>query len=296
MTRIAHISDIHFGRDIPRVVTGLIEDVNKEKPDLTVISGDFTQRARASQFLHARHLVESLPTPILTIPGNHDLPLFNVASRFLLPLRNYRKYISTELEMEWVSEDCGVIAVDSTKEYLAINGELTDAQIARTCERLAELGQDRVKIVVTHHPYAAPATFKQTMLIGRARRAMKRFGECGADIFLAGHLHISYAGFSGERYPNVGRNMLTIMCGTSGSDRGRGEPNSYNLLEVEKGKLTLKRKWWDDEKHEFYVECEQGYEKRGEDWTEVDEQIERHTLVTPTETETPPPMMKRPST
>jgi 3',5'-cyclic AMP phosphodiesterase CpdA len=293
MTRIAHISDIHFGRDIPSVIAGLIEDVNREKPDITVISGDFTQRARASQFLHARHLIEALPTPVMTLPGNHDLPLFNIASRFLLPRRNYKRYISTELESEWVSSDCGIIAVDSTKEYLAINGELTDAQISRTCDRLAELGSDRVKIIVTHHPYAAPATFNQKMLIGRARRAMKRFGECGADIFLAGHLHISYAGFSGERYPHVGRNMLTIMCGTSASDRGRGEPNSYNLLEVEPGKLTLKRKWWDAEVRQFYIECEQAYEKRGVDWTEVDEKIERHTLVTPTETEMPPPNIHR---
>jgi 3',5'-cyclic AMP phosphodiesterase CpdA len=293
MTRIAHISDIHFGRDIPSVITGLVADVQNENPDLTIISGDFTQRARAQEFLHARHLIESLPAPVMTIPGNHDLPLFNVFSRFLLPRRNYKRFISTELETEWVSEDCGVIAVDSTKEYLGINGELTDAQIHRTCERLAELGPDRVKIVVTHHPYAAPATFNQKMLIGRAKRAMKRFGACGADVFLAGHLHISYAGFSGERYPHVGRNMLMIMCGTSASDRGRGEPNSYNLLEIDKGTVTLKRKWWDDEAHEFYIECEQAYEKRGVDWTEVDEMIERHTLVTPTETEMPPPRLGR---
>jgi 3',5'-cyclic AMP phosphodiesterase CpdA len=51
LTRIAHISDIHFGKiSHPTIVEALVRDINESIVDLVVVSGDLTQRAFGHQF------------------------------------------------------------------------------------------------------------------------------------------------------------------------------------------------------------------------------------------------------
>src|SRR5215213_4331020 len=98
MQTIAHVSDIHFGRVDARVVTALGHAITALAPDLVVVSGDLTQRARAQQFREARQFLDRLPRPLLVVPGNHDVPLFNLAARFVDPFGGYRRYIQEDLE------------------------------------------------------------------------------------------------------------------------------------------------------------------------------------------------------
>jgi 3',5'-cyclic AMP phosphodiesterase CpdA len=96
--KILHVSDLHFGRIDPATLDPLRKTAERLKPDLVVVSGDLTQRARAWQFREARDYLATLPKPQLVVPGNHDVPLYDVVSRFLRPLSNYRRYISEDLE------------------------------------------------------------------------------------------------------------------------------------------------------------------------------------------------------
>ncbi len=91
---LVHLSDLHFGRIDPALVDPLRRAVNALKPDLVAISGDFTQRARHSQFAEARAFIQSLEAKTLVVPGNHDIPLYDVVERFAAPLVRYRQYIS----------------------------------------------------------------------------------------------------------------------------------------------------------------------------------------------------------
>lgn len=92
MTTLLQISDAHFGTEQPPVVQALLQLARGQAPDLVVMSGDITQRARRSQFKAARAFVDQLkPAALLTIPGNHDIPLFNLTLRAFAPYSNYSR-------------------------------------------------------------------------------------------------------------------------------------------------------------------------------------------------------------
>src|SRR4051794_5611299 len=112
MRTIVHLSDLHFGRVDPLVVDALRGTVNTLAPDLVVVSGDFTQRARGKQFRKARAFIEALPRPQLVIPGNHDVPMHNVFARFFNPLGRYRKHITTDLQPTYEDDEVVVIGTD----------------------------------------------------------------------------------------------------------------------------------------------------------------------------------------
>ena len=98
MRTIVHLSDIHFGRVDGAIIEPLIRIVDELKPDVVAVSGDLTQRARSRQFIEARAFLDKLPKPQIVVPGNHDIPLHNVLTRFLQPLDKYRQYITDDLQ------------------------------------------------------------------------------------------------------------------------------------------------------------------------------------------------------
>ena len=100
MSTIAHLSDVHFGRHDPVVVAAVEEFLFQRRPDLVVISGDFTQRARVAQYKLASEFVDRLEDgglQVLAVPGNHDVPLYDVVRRFARPLHRYKRFIDDDL-------------------------------------------------------------------------------------------------------------------------------------------------------------------------------------------------------
>ena len=110
MKTIAHLSDLHFGREDPAVVAGVVRELEIRKPSLVAVSGDLTQRARTGQFRAARAFLDRLPAPIVVVPGNHDIPLFNVFARWLAPLGGYREHINADPEPFFHDEALAVMA------------------------------------------------------------------------------------------------------------------------------------------------------------------------------------------
>lgn len=251
MRTIVHLSDIHFGRVDTRVVAPLLTAIRGVIPDLVAISGDLTQRARRSQFRQARAFLDQLAFPTLIVPGNHDVPLYNLPARFVDPLASYRRYIAEDLEP--VHEDHQMVAVGmNSARSLPFHGggRLNEDQVVRAAARLGSAPRDAVKIVVTHHPFDLPEGHGDEHLIGRSDMAMQRLAAAGADLFLAGHLHVSHVGHSAERYQIAGHSALVVQAGTL-STRSRGEVNTFNVLRLERPQITVERYTWDESSMSF---------------------------------------------
>ena len=243
MRVLVHLSDLHFGRVDHRLLSPLAERVRAVHPHLVVVSGDLTQRAKAAQFRDARRFLDTLPRPQLVVPGNHDVPLYNVFQRFLQPLLKYRRYISPELEPEFVDAEIAVVGVNTARSAVFKGGRINALQIDRVRQRLCDLTEP-VKIVVTHHPFDLPEGHDARQLVGRARQAMAMFASCGADILLAGHLHASHTGDTAARYKIDNFAALVVQAGTATSVRVRGEANSFNVLRVERPRVRIERYEW----------------------------------------------------
>lgn len=265
MRTIVHLSDLHTGRFDPAVRDPLVTAVRQARADLVVISGDLTQRATARQFREARELLDSLEAPLLTIPGNHDVPLWNVATRFIAPLTRYQRYITRDLAPVYEDEEMIVAGVNTARSLTWGEGRISLAQIESLIARLAAAPPDRTRIIVTHHPFDLPPGVRERRLLGRARLAMARLATTGADLFLSGHLHRSHVSHSAERYRIAGHSALIVQAGTV-SMRGRGEEPSFNLLRLESGRLALARFVWDPAAAGF-VEAAAGiYQRDADGW------------------------------
>jgi 3',5'-cyclic AMP phosphodiesterase CpdA len=231
MRRIVHLSDLHFGHVNPVLIHPLISIVRKVGPDLVAVSGDLTQRARSHQFQEARLFLDALPKPQIVVPGNHDIPLYNVFARFFEPLTKYKHYITDDLDPVYEDEELVVFGVNTARSSVFKGGRINQSQVARLRERFCSLGSGVVKAVVTHHPFDLPEGHNNRDLVGRAKMAMTELAECGADLFLAGHLHISHTGHT-KRYNIRGHSALVVQAGTATSTRERGEANSFNVLRI----------------------------------------------------------------
>lgn len=242
MRVLVHLSDIHFGRVDYAMVERLKEKIEEINPHLIIVSGDLTQRARSHQFAEARLFLESLPQPQIVVPGNHDVPLYNIFARFFAPLGKYKKYISKNLQPFYKDEEIAVIGVNTARSLTIKDGSINQKQIADIRRRMCDLDDKMLKIVVTHHPFDLPAGFDEGDIVDNAMKAMPQIADCGADVFLSGHLHVSRITHTAERYKLVsGRSALVIQAGTAASTRGRGEANSFNVIVFDHPRLIVKR-------------------------------------------------------
>jgi 3',5'-cyclic AMP phosphodiesterase CpdA len=266
MRTLVHLSDLHFGRVDARTLQPLSRLIESLEPHVVVVSGDLTQRARRRQFREARAFLDTLPRPQIVVPGNHDIPLVNVWRRFASPLERYRSIIGRDVEPFYADEEIAVMGFNTARSLTWKAGRMNEEQLAKAVERLAPLPSSLVKIVVTHHPFDVPPGGDENDLVGRARQAMVVFAAAGADLFLSGHLHVTHTARTADRYPIDGRSALVIHAGTSISTRQRGEGNSFNVLRLEAGTLTLVSFDWNPDRGAFLPRPEERYARGARGW------------------------------
>jgi 3',5'-cyclic AMP phosphodiesterase CpdA len=269
MRTLVHLSDLHFGRVDHKLIGPLVRTVNEIKPDLVAVSGDLTQRARSQQFREARAFLDALPQPQIVVPGNHDVPLHNPFRRFLQPLDKYRRYITDDLQPFFKDQEIAVMGVNTARSLTIKGGRINEVQIARLRERLCSFDDRVVKVVVTHHPFDLPEGHHERDLVGRARMAMIGLAECGADLFLAGHLHVSHTGHTAKRYKIRGHSALVVQAGTASSTRGRGEANSFNVIRMDHPKIVVERFMWQPEGTIFAPSSQEHFRHTEDGWVRV---------------------------
>lgn len=270
MRTIVHLSDIHFGSVNEAIIAPLIETINDIRPNVVAVSGDLTQRARSDQFKDARAFLDQLPRPQIVVPGNHDIPLYNLFARFAQPLKKYRRYITDELQPAYIDDEIAVMGVNTARSLTIKGGRINKAQVACLRERFSAVGPDVVKIVVTHHPFDLPEGHDENDLVGRARMAIRELSTCGADLFLAGHLHISRVGHMAKRYKFDGLSAVVVQAGTAASTRGRGEVNSLNLMRYANSDLTIQRLVWQPEQTSFTASVTDHFQRSSSGWSRLE--------------------------
>ncbi|MEA2626278.1 MAG: hypothetical protein QOD06_2323 [Candidatus Binatota bacterium] len=266
MRTIAHLSDLHFGRTDPSLLEPLIESVRRASPHLVAVSGDLTQRARSDEFRQAREFLDRLPSPQIVVPGNHDVPMHNLLARFLTPFEKYRRWISEELEPFYADDEIAVLGVNTARSLTFKSGRVNQEQIARVRERMCNGGKDLVRAVVTHHPFDAPVAVPEEGLVGRARAMMEALAACGADLLLAGHLHVSHTVGTAARYKIAGHSALVVQAGTATSTRGRGELNSFNLIRIARPEIEIERMDWNSASGTFVPALTSRFRHTADGW------------------------------
>jgi 3',5'-cyclic AMP phosphodiesterase CpdA len=269
--RIAHLSDIHFGAHDPKVVAGAERWLGEQKPDLVIISGDFTQRARVEQFRQARAWLERLRAAghrLLVIPGNHDVPLYDIARRFAAPLRRYKHYISEDICPWFEDEHVAVLGINTARSLTFKSGRLNRAQMAMIEERFASVPADRTRILVTHHPlYAMPIGEGDELseAVGRHEDAVEAVCRAGVHVALAGHFHRTYAAAARKMVERSG-GALVIQAGTATSVRLRNsELQSFNWIHAHRNNdIELQVIAWDGETFRRGSHVRFAYD--GEEW------------------------------
>ncbi|MBZ0232346.1 MAG: metallophosphoesterase [Deltaproteobacteria bacterium] len=249
MTVVAHLSDPHFGSESPAVAAALVDDLfgrAAPAPSLVIVSGDLTQRAKVHQFRAARAFLDRLPAPYLVVPGNHDIPLYDVWSRFLHPLDRYRANITEDLLPHVVADGLVVVGVNTAHGFTFKDGKVTVEQ-ARAAAEVFAAHPDRFKILVAHHPFVLPAGRPARERVDGAEHALPILHDAGVEVICSGHLHAAHASDTGG-FRDARREILAVHAGTCISTRTRGEPNGYNRLVLDGDRFTVHHRVWDGDR------------------------------------------------
>lgn len=266
MRKLVHISDLHFGRIDPATVEPLRTAIGVVGPDVVVVSGDLTQRAREEEYQAAAAFLAGLPTPQIVVPGNHDVPLYDVFRRFFLPLQRYRKYVSAETEPHFADDEIVIQGLNTARSFTFKDGRLNGAQIDKVRRRFEAAPRGAVRVLVTHHPLDLPASYERHDLVGRADKAMPVLAKCGADLLLAGHFHQAHAGDTSQRYAIKQFAALVVQAGTTTSTRRRDEPNSFNLIACATDEITVDRYTWREAEGVFASALTEHFRRTPDGW------------------------------
>jgi 3',5'-cyclic AMP phosphodiesterase CpdA len=230
MSVLLHISDTHFGTEQLTVMAALRDLAARQQPDLVVLSGDITQRARPAQFQAARAFVDQLGAPVLAIPGNHDIPLLDLRERLTRPYARYAVAFGADLEPVITAPEWLVIGVNTTRAWRHRNGDLSIAQIDRVARRLVSADPGQLRVVVVHQPLAVTEPHDRPHLLYGHDEAVRVWAEAGADLLLGGHIHLPYT----LALHGLARRLWVVQAGTAVSSRLRpGVPNSVNVVRWE---------------------------------------------------------------
>ena len=244
--RLVHLSDTHFGTEIDTVVRAVVQTINELKPDIVILSGDITQRARPSQFQSALDFLSQInAAKKITIPGNHDIPLYSV-TRFFWPYRNYCQAFG-DREQIFNYRNITLIGLDATSPYRHTDGKL----VARHNDYLQTpqvIGahEKQIRIVICHQPLAtAWEKDASEVLINSAKTAMS-LSDAKIDLFLSGHVHVPLAVTTATAFPELKHHFILGGAGTATSWRTRPKvPNSFNVIDLTSShvspKITLTR-------------------------------------------------------
>lgn len=239
--RIAHISDSHFGTEVSEVVEALKECLHVKKPDIVLFSGDITQRARSSQFKSAQKFINDLsPLKTVLVPGNHDIPLFDIFTRLFFPYRNFKKHLGSKKESHINLDESFILAMNSTSWKRHIQGWLCPQRTQKKLDM--DIKSSKFKVVFFHHPLICSKLIDEKNLLKNRTEIFRVLAKNRVDLVLGGHIHDPHVALTTGGF-------VAAVAGTCISHRVRkGAPNSFNWIEFSRsgsesqdGNLSVRR-------------------------------------------------------
>jgi 3',5'-cyclic AMP phosphodiesterase CpdA len=240
MSLLLHLSDPHFGTAQARVIEALLRLAQAQQPQMLVLSGDITQRARPAEFRQARAFCDRLgQLPLLALPGNHDISLLNPLRRLFWPYAAYLREFGPALEPVLETPSACLIGVNTTRWWRHKNGEVSPQQVERVAQLLRQVGPERLRIVVVHQPVQVLRPEDAHDRLRGAEVAVRAWADAGADLLLGGHIHLPYVCELSVPF-GLRRHVWAVQAGTAVSSRVRREaPNSVNLLRSDAARQPL---------------------------------------------------------
>jgi 3',5'-cyclic AMP phosphodiesterase CpdA len=267
MARLIHLSDLHFGAHDPKLVEAVERKIDEVAPDLVVVSGDFTQRARTEQFQDACRFLERLRDAgheVLAVPGNHDVPLYDVFRRFLSPLTRYMRYIDDTLCPMMEIPGATVLGINTARSFTFKDGRINEEQMQFIRDTFARTDPNSARILVTHHPlFAFQVGDSMSRAVGRSELALDAIGDAGVDMLLAGHNHDASVHSARDLVTRAGA-ALVVQAGTATSTRVREQDQSFNTIEVDCPMITVTVESWNGSS--FAAQDAQRYERQDDHW------------------------------
>lgn len=239
---IIHISDLHFGKINPNVLDSLLTLINTQKVDCVVVTGDITQRARSHQFLAALDFLKKVKAPIISVPGNHDVPLYNIIQRLFTPFKKYNKYIKSFSPSIYKDNDMIIAGIITNNIYTIKDGKISQEEISALYKVFEQNPAHPIRIIACHHPVFKPTTNPSILHLQKQALELKPL------IILSGHDHqssVEYIDNENEKYP------LLINAGTATSNRTRKEANSLNHIEINFTDIIIKNFIFEEDKFEL---------------------------------------------
>jgi 3',5'-cyclic AMP phosphodiesterase CpdA len=228
--KIIHISDVHFGAENKKIVNSLIADINSIEPDVIVLSGDLTQRAKTGEYKKAVAFLQKLNYPTVVIPGNHDIPLYNIWDRVISPFKKFETYFNNR--DRYYSDDLiEVIGLNSVRNLRWKSGKLSSEDLDQAANELKESGKKRVRVLVIHHNLFHISSRKDAVKLFKTQLIHRWLMQNSIDLILFGHDHKSMVQPILFDEDNI-FDFILVQAGTAVSTRTRGYLNSFNLIEI----------------------------------------------------------------
>lgn len=236
--RLIHLSDLHFGTEENYIVTALDDKICELKPDLVVISGDFTQVGSEKEFTKAQHFLESLPCPYFCVPGNHDVPAYNLLTRLTRPYKDYRKAISQDLDTCMEMKDLKIIGLNSARRALPhwnwANGAISKAQRLFLQDKTVR-NRTKWTVCVLHHPVHKVQDMPIDVTVFGRKRTMHTLQALDIDLVLTGHVHHASISLSGDPEHQV----VFLSASTALSSRLRDQENGFNVIDINDNSMDI---------------------------------------------------------
>ena len=284
MRRVVHLSDLHFGNNDESLLAPLQQAIAVIDPQVLVVSGDLVEHATEREFRNARAFLDSLPAPQIIVPGNHDLPFYNLIERVLLRLGRYKRFITPNTAPEYSDEEIAIVGANTSRIWPIRGGSISSTQLCTLETKFAALPETLMRVLVTHHPFDLPATQHRNLIVGHARRAIATLAPF-VDVLLAGHIHLSSTGSTAARYKTQGHALAFVQAGTAVSRRDKGEKNSFNSLRLgltrtgEKASV-VERYSWNLAANQFEQQDSVEYQLGKEGWARCESNQDAEVRIT----------------
>ena len=230
MKKIVHISDLHFGTEKPDILSLLFDELNSINPDVVVVSGDLTQRAKTKQFIKAKSFINRVDFPLVIIPGNHDIPLYNIWERVTNPFAKFESYFDKS-DRYYSDDQLQIIGLNSVRNLRWKSGRISSEELEIADSQLKEFPKKTVKILTFHHNLLHISSQRNAVKLFKTKLMHDWLMQNGIDLVLFGHDHrpmVQPILFDEDNTFD----FILIQAGTTISKRTRGFPNSFNLINI----------------------------------------------------------------